>query len=162
MIKTIPLSRLRAISYRAYRLLGRSGIRYGGTNPGCPRLAPPAATFFARDPLAHQGAVHGRRAAGHAGGGGQLQQGGVIVGSDGLSQSLGGVPVEGGGAAAAVGRRLDGAGLSAPAHELADPGDADAEARGDLLAGIAGGDNALAQVDRLGFHLCDPSGITQR
>jgi hypothetical protein len=95
--------------------------------------------------------MHGRGATGHAGGVGEFLQGGVVVGPDRLAEPPSGVAVEGRGASAAARLGGDRAGLAPPPHQIADPGDADREAGGDLLAGgvagVAGRDYPLSEVD---------------
>src|SRR5438876_327888 len=68
----------------------------------------------------------------------------------------GGGRVEGGLLAAAVRLGRDRAGVSSALQQAVHPGDPDAEPLGDLfsgsLAAIAGGDDPLSEVHRIGFH----------
>jgi hypothetical protein len=100
--------------------------------------------------------MHGGRAARHARGLGEFLEGGVVVGPDRVAEPPGGLAVEGRGPAAAARLGCDRAGLPPPLQQLANPGDADGEAGGDLLAGgvadVAGRDDPLTEVDRVGFH----------
>ena len=108
----------------------------------------PGATFFARDPQPAQRPVHRRGAAGDPAGPGQLLQGRVGLGGEGLAEPADGLAPEGRGLPAAAGPRGDRPGLASPLQQASYPGLADAETLGDLGASIgpvvAGGDDPLA------------------
>jgi hypothetical protein len=80
----------------------------------------------------------------------ELGQGGVGLFGDQHDQAAAAVRVQFGGGPAGVRPGGEGAGLAAALEEAADPGGANAEAVGDLLAGaaalVAGADDPLPEI----------------
>jgi hypothetical protein len=90
----------------------------------------------------------------------EFGQRGVGLGGDEHHEAAAAVVVHLGGRAAGMGAGGEGAGLAAALQQSADPGGADAEQVGDLLAGaalrVAGADHPLTEVLRVGFHVRVP------
>ncbi len=86
----------------------------------------------------------------------QLGQGGVGLGVDQHQQLEALVVIQLGGVGTAAGPGGERAGFAAALQQAADPGGADAEQVGNLLAGAAalvtGADDPLAEVLRVGLH----------
>src|SRR6202035_1379447 len=112
--------------------------------------------FFYRQPQPDESAAHGAEVDGGAEAVAEFGQGGVglLADEDYEAVALGGAQLDAVGAAAGPGG--EGAGLAAALEEASNPGGGDAKEGGDVCAGadagIAGADNPLAEVLRIGVH----------